>query len=77
MDAPRWLNDKLLRDMAGPMTAEEMEATFKPPPWGEDPKTMSFTVLLHKAGDLREVLRNIDMDKQWLLLQARPALAFV
>ena len=31
----RWLNDKLLRDMAGSLTAPEMETLFRPPPFGE------------------------------------------
>lgn len=30
----RWLNDKLLRDMAGALTAPDMEALFRPPPFG-------------------------------------------
>lgn len=30
----RWLNDKLLRDMAGPLTAMDMESLFKPVPFG-------------------------------------------
>ena len=32
----RWLNDKLLQDMAGAMTAADMEALFKPPPFGQE-----------------------------------------
>ena len=30
----RWLNDKLLRDMAGALTAPDMETLFRPPPFG-------------------------------------------
>lgn len=30
----RWLNDRILRDMAGPMSMEQMEAQFKPVPFG-------------------------------------------
>eukprot|EP00803_Ostreobium_quekettii_P004769 evm.model.scf_688.7 EVM.evm.TU.scf_688.7 scf_688:35808-39260(+) len=64
----RWLNDKLLRDMAGPMTAAEMESHFKPPPFGYDSQPSVFC-LLKGSGGLWDALRNIDMDKQWRLLQ--------
>ena len=30
----RWLNDRALRDLAGPLTAEDMSALFLPPPFG-------------------------------------------
>ena len=30
----RWLNDKILRDMAGAMTAADMNTLFQPPPFG-------------------------------------------
>lgn len=30
----RWLNDKILRDMAGSLTAPDMASLFQPPPFG-------------------------------------------
>lgn len=30
----RWLNDRILREMTGPLTLEDMEKQFKPVPFG-------------------------------------------
>lgn len=56
----RLLNDKILRDMAGPLTAEEMEQLYAPPPWGLTPPKSAF----EEAAETREwdSFRCIDMD---------------
>ncbi|GMH37447.1 hypothetical protein BSKO_05320 [Bryopsis sp. KO-2023] len=64
----RWMNDRLLRDMAGPMTAKEMEAHFKPPPWGDVQPQSALSEILHET-DVWEIFRNIDMDKEARLLK--------
>lgn len=58
----RLLNDKILRDMAGPLTAEDMEQLYAPPPWGLKPPKSAF----EKAAETREwdSFRCIDMDAE-------------
>lgn len=62
------MNDRLLRDMAGPMTAKEMEAHFKPPPWGDIQPPSALDTMLSES-DVWDIFRNIDMDKEARLLK--------
>ncbi|CAM6104558.1 unnamed protein product [Calypogeia fissa] len=66
----RWLNDQLLRDLAPPMEAAEIEGLFAPPPWGEQRVVTPLERVT--GGGLRghidmadwEPFRNVDMDTQ-------------
>eukprot|EP00892_Ulva_mutabilis_P001272 jgi/Ulvmu1/11145/UM071_0029.1 len=64
----RWANDRLLRQLAGPMTAQDMVNLFSPPPFGES-KESALQEALRAAPDLWGRLRNVDMDKEALMLQ--------
>eukprot|EP00210_Caulerpa_lentillifera_P004068 g3881.t1 len=65
----RWLNDKMLRDMTGPMTRDQIEAQFCPPPWGDDPlPNEPFHLLFLEARSLWEMLINIDMNQEEALI---------
>ncbi|CAI5516905.1 unnamed protein product [Closterium sp. Naga37s-1] len=33
--ARRWVNERLLKDMAGPLTGPDVTSLYAPPPWGE------------------------------------------
>lgn len=63
----RWLNDKILRDMAGPLTARTMEAQFNPVPFGSYPPPSAFELAMQEP--LWEHFRNIDLDKEAKVLQ--------
>eukprot|EP00775_Hariotina_reticulata_P013313 gene13313-13442_t len=66
----RWLNDKVLRDMAGPMSAADMQSQFTPVPFGSYPPPSAFVVAMAPEHQpLWEHFRNIDMDKQSKVLQ--------
>lgn len=72
----RWLNDKSLRDMAGHVTAGDMEAQFKPIPFGEEPPASVFTQAMSGSHAATwEGFRNIDMDKEARVLQVCPAVS--
>lgn len=61
----RWLNDKLLRDMAPPLTAKDMESLFKPAPFGDTGYVSAFTLAaLPEHAPLWELFRSVDSDKQ-------------
>lgn len=60
--------DRLLRDMAGPMTAKDMESHFSPPPWGDEVKPSFLSTLLQES-DVWDLFRNINMDKEARLLK--------
>jgi len=65
----RWLNDRLLRDMAPALTAKEMESLFKPAPFGETDYVSPFTLAAapeHCA--LWDLFRTVDADKQQRVL---------
>lgn len=64
----RWLNDRLLRQMAGPMTAQEMMGLFNPVPFGEV-RVSPLQVAMSEAPQLWERLRNIDMEREALVFQ--------
>lgn len=66
----RFLNDKLLRDMAGPLTASEMEGLFKPVPFGNSSHVSPLEeVLQPENASILDVFRNIDYDKQSRFIQ--------
>ena len=66
----RFLNDKMLRDMAGPLTASDMEGLFKPAPFGESNHVSPLQeVLQPENATLLDMFRNIDYDKQSRFLQ--------
>ncbi|KAL3682342.1 hypothetical protein R1sor_000364 [Riccia sorocarpa] len=72
----RWLNDRLLRELAPPLEASEIASLFAPPPWGEK---SAVTPLERVTGagpspveDAAgwEPFRHIDMDLQAKFLEA-------
>lgn len=66
----RFLNDKLLRDMAGPLTARDMESLFKPAPFGESNHSTPLQQILEpENATIWDLFRNIDFDKQNRLLK--------
>ena len=68
----RFLNDKLLRDMAGPLTARDMESLFKPAPFGESNHTTPLQQALEpENATIWDLFRNIDFDKQNRLLKVQ------
>ena len=61
----RWMNDKLLRDMAPALTAKDMESLFKPAPFGETGYISAFTLAADpEYAPLWELFRSVDADKQ-------------
>ncbi|KAK9800738.1 hypothetical protein WJX73_002961 [Symbiochloris irregularis] len=67
----RYFNDKLLRDMAGPLTHADMQALFSPVPFGE-PAHISY---IQRASELPfwDTFRSIDLEKQKKILQVLEA----
>lgn len=66
----RFLNDKMLRDMAGPLTASEMEGLFKPVPFGDNSHTSPLQEILQpENATILDIFRNIDYDKQSRFIQ--------
>jgi len=60
---------RMLRDMTGPMTTEEIEAQFCPLPWGDDrPDIDPFEVLFRENRTLWEMLRDVDLEAEQKLL---------
>ena len=64
----RFLNDKLLRDLAGPMSASDMASLFVPAPFGEV-RESALSVLMREQGSLWSHFLSIDYDKQANVLQ--------
>jgi hypothetical protein len=61
----RWLNEKLLRDMAPPLTAKDMESLFKPAPFGDTGYVSAFTLAAApEHAPLWDLFRSVDSDKQ-------------
>jgi hypothetical protein len=62
----RWLNEKLLRDMSGPLSAKDMEACFKPAPFGDTGRVSAFAeAAAPEHAALIDLFRGpIDSDKQ-------------
>ena len=68
----RWLNDKLLRDMAGALTARDMDALFKPVPFGETGHVTALSEAVTAENQaLWDIFRSIDFDKQSRVLEVR------
>ncbi|KAG2444926.1 hypothetical protein HXX76_001662 [Chlamydomonas incerta] len=66
----RWLNDKTLRDLAGPLSAADMESQFKPAPFGNPAVPSALAQAMSPANAaLWENFRNIDPEKEARVLQ--------
>lgn len=66
----RWFNDKVLRDMAGPLSAADMEAQFKPAPFGFTDFVSPLTQAQRpEHAALWENFRNIDAERESRVLQ--------
>uniref|UniRef100_A0A061RUY1 Phenazine biosynthesis-like domain-containing protein 1-like n=1 Tax=Tetraselmis sp. GSL018 TaxID=582737 RepID=A0A061RUY1_9CHLO len=66
----RWVNDRILRDMAGRLTAEDMQGLFSPVPFGGDLRKS----VIQEASEphvyaLWQSFISIDMDRQDRVLQ--------
>eukprot|EP00887_Chlorella_sp_A99_P006276 scaffold3.g6276.t1 len=63
--ARRWMNDRLLREMCGHLTAAEMAALFQPAPWGERGVASVFSQATSPQHiQLWELFRSVDMDRE-------------
>lgn len=72
----RWLNDILLRDMAGHLTARAMEGLFKPVPFGETRHVTALSEAVTMEDQaLWDAFRSIDMDRESRVLEVRPCSA--
>ena len=61
----RWANDRLLRELGGPMTVSEMQAQFMPPPFGAPPAPTAFeSMLAAQARGEWTGFHRVDMDKE-------------
>jgi len=61
----RWANDRLLRELGGPMTVSEMQAQFMPPPFGAPPVPTPFeSMLAAQARGEWTGFHRVDMDKE-------------
>lgn len=68
----RWLNDKLLRDMAGALTARDMDALFKPVPFGETGHVTALSeAVTAENQELWDIFRSIKFDKQSRVIEVR------
>lgn len=66
--ARRWRNEKALRDLAGPMSAEHMASLFSPAPFGVQYDS-AWTVAMHPDNlPLWEEFISIDMDEESTVL---------
>ena len=67
----QFVSCRMLRDMTGPMTMDQIESQFCPPPWGEMPKKEDpFHVLFDHHRSLWELLRRIDLGTEQTLLES-------
>jgi hypothetical protein len=64
----RYLNEKLLRELAGPLDAEQMAMLYAPPPFGEVQATVLARITEasadNEAARAWEPFRQVDMDLQ-------------
>ncbi|KAH7291125.1 hypothetical protein KP509_29G001600 [Ceratopteris richardii] len=72
----RWMNDRLLRELAPPLDAQEIGSLFAPPPWGEKSVQSPFARVIACGEDFEndkvawEPFRNnVDMDMEARVLQ--------
>ena len=66
----RWHNDRLLRDLAGPLTAAEMRGLYSPVPFGEPRRTAFAAAADPQHRDVWDMFRSIDPDRQRRVLDA-------
>lgn len=73
----RWVNDRLLRELAPPLDAEEIGGLFSPPPWGERDALTPLERITGAGNDcLRDMAawepfrNNVDMDKEEHMLKS-------
>lgn len=73
----RWINDRLLRELAPPLDAEEIGGLFCPPPWGERDALTPLERITGAGNDcvsdmaVWEPFRNnVDMDKEEHMLKS-------
>eukprot|EP00197_Chlamydomonas_leiostraca_P006316 CAMPEP_0202863686 /NCGR_PEP_ID=MMETSP1391-20130828/4221_1 /ASSEMBLY_ACC=CAM_ASM_000867 /TAXON_ID=1034604 /ORGANISM="Chlamydomonas leiostraca, Strain SAG 11-49" /LENGTH=377 /DNA_ID=CAMNT_0049543345 /DNA_START=163 /DNA_END=1296 /DNA_ORIENTATION=+ len=64
----RWLNDRILREMTGPMSLEQMEAQFKPAPFGYRAPSALEIIARPQHAAVWEGFRTIDADREERLL---------
>eukprot|EP00238_Polyblepharides_amylifera_P014160 CAMPEP_0196582134 /NCGR_PEP_ID=MMETSP1081-20130531/37616_1 /TAXON_ID=36882 /ORGANISM="Pyramimonas amylifera, Strain CCMP720" /LENGTH=237 /DNA_ID=CAMNT_0041902617 /DNA_START=202 /DNA_END=912 /DNA_ORIENTATION=- len=64
----RWFNERLLRDLAGPMDAEDMKSQYAPPPFGFVAPPSSLILASHSRH--RDAILTMDMDDEMDLLEA-------
>ena len=67
----RWANERLLREMAGPLTAEEMASQFAPVPFGTPRPTSALESAVRGGGLLLERVLRPDEEGERLLAAAR------
>eukprot|EP00798_Chlamydomonas_sp_ICE-L_P030440 gene30440-35450_t len=67
----RWLNDKILRDLAGPMSAHDMHTLFEPAPFGGPyrPSPLAQIAEDPAAASMWESFRNIEPEKEARVLK--------
>jgi len=73
----RWVNDRLLRELAPPLDAEEIGGLFSPPPWGErnvltplERITGAGNDCAHDIAAWEPFRNNVDMDKEEHMLKS-------
>eukprot|EP00252_Welwitschia_mirabilis_P027198 TRINITY_DN9266_c0_g2_i1.p1 TRINITY_DN9266_c0_g2~~TRINITY_DN9266_c0_g2_i1.p1 ORF type:complete len:290 (+),score=56.12 TRINITY_DN9266_c0_g2_i1:264-1133(+) len=72
----RWVNERLLRDLAPPLDADEIDTLFAPPPWGQR-SVLTPLERITGAGDncvsdmaaWEPFRNNVDMDKEAHMLE--------
>jgi len=66
----RWANDRILRDLAGKLTAEDMQGLFSPVPFGNAPVKSALQLASEpRAYAIWESFVSIDMDRQARVLE--------
>lgn len=73
----RWVNDRLLRELAPPLDAEEIGGLFCPPPWGEKDALTPLERITGAGNDCVSDMaawepfrNNVDMDKEEHMLKS-------
>jgi hypothetical protein len=64
----QWLNEKLLRDLAGPMTVSDMASQFNPAPFGSYPSPSAFTLAAGQSA-LFDHFRSISLETESKVLE--------
>ena len=67
----RWANERLLREMAGPLSAEDMASQFAPVPFGTPRPTSALESAVRGGGLLLERVLRPDEEEERLLAAAR------